>query len=100
MCFNPSPVRRVPSPNRYIAVAKFCFCKNNKRLIDCWLVSADAWVHAPCAIQQQATVMVLLDASAIARNVGRDLVFAASRRAACSHSDLGCANYGAEALPV
>jgi hypothetical protein len=27
-------VRRVPSPNRYIAVAKFCFCKNNKRLID------------------------------------------------------------------
>jgi len=34
MCFNPSPVRRVPSPNRYIAVAKFCFCKNNKRLID------------------------------------------------------------------
>jgi len=55
-------------------------------------------LHAPCAIQQQATVMVLLDASAIARNVGRDLVFAASRRAACSHSDLGCANYGAEAL--
>ena len=45
-------------------------------------------LHAPCAIQQQATVMVLLDASAIARNVGRDLVFAASRRAACSHSDL------------
>ena len=28
--------------------------------------------------------MVLLDASAIARNVGRDLVFAASRRAACT----------------
>jgi hypothetical protein len=56
-------------------------------------------LHAPCAIQQQATVMVLLEASAIARNVGRDLVFAASRRAACSHSDLGCANYGAEALP-
>jgi hypothetical protein len=59
-----------------------------------------AALHAPCVIQQQATVMVLLDASAIARNVGRDLVFAASRRAACSHSDLGCANYGAEALPV
>jgi len=56
--------------------------------------------HAPCAIQQQDTVMVLLDASAIARNVGRDLVFAANRRAACSHSDLGCANYGAEALPA
>jgi hypothetical protein len=34
MCFNPSPVRRVPSPNRYIAVARFCFCKNNKRTID------------------------------------------------------------------
>ena len=57
-------------------------------------------LHAPCAIQQQATVMVLLDASVIARNVGRDLVFAASRRAACSHSDLSCANYGAEALPA
>jgi hypothetical protein len=32
---------------------------------------------------QPATVMSLLDASAIARNVGRDQVFAASRRAAC-----------------
>jgi hypothetical protein len=31
MCFNPCPERRVPSPNRYIADAKFCFCKNNKR---------------------------------------------------------------------
>ena len=34
MCFNPSPERRVPSPNRYMAFAKFCFCKNNKRTID------------------------------------------------------------------
>jgi hypothetical protein len=34
-----------------------------------------------------ARAMVLLDASAIARNVGRDLVFPASRRSACSHSD-------------
>jgi len=34
MCFNPSLVRRVPSPNRYMAVARFCFCKNNKRTID------------------------------------------------------------------
>ena len=35
MCFffNPSPVRRVPIPNRYTAKAKFCFCKNNKRTI-------------------------------------------------------------------
>jgi hypothetical protein len=33
MCFNPGPERRVPSPNRYIAVASFCFCKNNKRSI-------------------------------------------------------------------
>ena len=24
----------VPSPNRYMAFAKFCFCKNNKRTID------------------------------------------------------------------
>ena len=31
MCFNPSPERRVPSPNRYMAFARFCFCKNNKR---------------------------------------------------------------------
>jgi len=33
MCFNSSPERRVPSPNRYMAVASFCFCKNNKRSI-------------------------------------------------------------------
>ena len=33
MCFNPSPERRVPSPNRYMAFARFCFCKNNKRKI-------------------------------------------------------------------
>jgi hypothetical protein len=33
MCFNPGPKRRVPSPNRYIAVANFCSCKNNKRLM-------------------------------------------------------------------
>jgi hypothetical protein len=33
MCFNPSPERRVPSPNRYMAVASFCFCKNNERTI-------------------------------------------------------------------
>ena len=31
--FNPGPERRVPSPNRYIADAKFCFCKNTKRII-------------------------------------------------------------------
>ena len=38
MCFffNPSPVRRVPIPNRYTAKAKFCFCKNNKRMIIIW----------------------------------------------------------------
>ena len=33
MCFNPSPERRVPSPNRYMAFVRFCFCKNNKRTI-------------------------------------------------------------------
>ena len=33
MCFNPSPERRVQSPNRYMAFARFCFCKNNKRTI-------------------------------------------------------------------
>jgi hypothetical protein len=33
MCFNPGPERRVPSPNRYIADTKFCFYKNNKRII-------------------------------------------------------------------
>ena len=26
--------RRVPSPNRYMAFARFCFCKNNKRTIN------------------------------------------------------------------
>jgi len=26
-------LRRVPSPNRYMAFARFCFCKNNKRMI-------------------------------------------------------------------
>ena len=36
-----------------------------------------------------ARVMLLLDASTIARTVGRHLVFAASRRAVCSHSYLG-----------
>jgi hypothetical protein len=40
-------------------------------------------------VHHLARAMVLLDASAIARNVGRHLVFPASRRAACSHSDLG-----------
>ena len=38
---------------------------------------------------QAAAVMVLLDASAIARNFGSDLIFASSRCAARSHSDLG-----------
>ena len=33
MCFNSSLERRVPSLNRYMAVASFCFCKNNKRTI-------------------------------------------------------------------
>jgi|LauGreDrversion2_3_1035106.scaffolds.fasta_scaffold351776_1 hypothetical protein len=34
MCFfNPGPERRVPSPNRYIADAKLCLCKNNKRMM-------------------------------------------------------------------
>ena len=36
-----------------------------------------------------ARVMLLLDASTIAKNVGRRLLFAGSRRAARSHSDLG-----------
>jgi len=31
--FNPSPVRRVPIPNKYTSKAKLCFCKNNKRMI-------------------------------------------------------------------
>jgi hypothetical protein len=52
MCFNPGPERRVPSPNRYIADAKFCFCKNNKRIIIIsrvvvgseWIENAFVWV--------------------------------------------------------
>ena len=48
-----------------------------------------------------ACVMLLLDASTIARNVGRHLVFAASRSAEHSHSDLvGCADGIADALPA
>ncbi len=48
-----------------------------------------------------ARVMLLLDVSTIARNVGRHLVFAASRRAEHSHSDLGdCAEGVADALPA
>ena len=49
MCFNPSPVRRVPSPNRYMAVARFCFCKNNKRTIDRRRMKADGATDL-CAI--------------------------------------------------
>jgi hypothetical protein len=33
MCYNPGPEGRVPSPNRYTADAKFCFWKNNKRMM-------------------------------------------------------------------
>jgi hypothetical protein len=44
MCFNPCPERRVPSPNRYIADAKFCFCKNNKRIIIKWSAKSRGWV--------------------------------------------------------
>ena len=55
------------------------------------LRSASMAVHLTAA--DLARVMLLLDASTIARNVGRHLVFAASRRAVCSHSDLGgCAD--------
>jgi hypothetical protein len=45
--------------------------------------------------------MVLLGASAIARNVGSDLVFTANRGDTCSHSYLGISpNCDADALPV
>ena len=55
------------------------------------LQSALMAVHLTAA--DLARVMLLLDASTIAKNVGRHLVFAASRRAVCSHSDLGgCAD--------
>ena len=63
MCFNPSPERRVPSPNRYMAFARFCFCKNNKRMIIRSTVPAMSMMrrdmpYAPrrfslCAIVQQ-----------------------------------------------
>ena len=54
MCFNPSPVRRVPSPNRYIAIAKFCFCKNNKRLIE--LTEAAETERARLLAEREAVV--------------------------------------------
>ena len=45
-----------------------------------------------------ARVMLLLDVSTIARNVGHDLIFATS---CCTHSDLGgCADSDADALPA
>ena len=51
----------------------------------------------PTTAADLARVMLLLDASTIANNVGRRLLFAGSRRAARSHSDLGgCAT----ALPA
>jgi hypothetical protein len=40
-----SLVRRVPSPNRYMAVARFCFCKNNKRTIDRGKTQPDTHMH-------------------------------------------------------
>ena len=47
----------------------------------------------PEPLRVTGPLLSLLDASTIARNVGRHLVFAASRRAVCSHSDLGgCAD--------
>ncbi len=55
------------------------------------LRSGSMAVHLTAA--DLARVMLLLDASTIARNVGCHLVFAESRRAVCSHSDLGgCAD--------
>jgi hypothetical protein len=50
------------------------------------LRSASMAVHLTAA--DLARVMLLLDASTIAKNVGRHLVFAASRHDVCSHSDL------------
>jgi hypothetical protein len=47
MCFNPSPVRRVPSPNRYMGVDRFCFCKNNKRTIDRWCGTGHEFSSCP-----------------------------------------------------
>jgi len=47
------------------------------------------------------SVLLLLDVSMIARNVGSNLVFAASSRAASSHSDLGvCINTDTDNLPT
>ena len=48
-----------------------------------------------------ARVMLLLDASTIARNVGLHLLFTSSRHAEHSHSDLGgCADGVADTLPA
>ena len=52
MCFNPSPVRRVPSPNRYMAVARFCFCKNNKRTIIICGVGWTVWGQIFCQLSE------------------------------------------------
>jgi hypothetical protein len=62
---------------------------------------ADA-LHELCAIHTVSSFDgAALDASEMARNVCRDLVFEASSHDACSHSDLGgCADGTAEALPA
>ena len=67
MCFNPSPVRRVPSPNRYMAVAKFCFCKNNKRLIDC---TCAACAHSAAGHDLDAELMQLENTCYAAKQCG------------------------------
>jgi len=62
MCFNPVPERRVPSPNRYIAVASFCFCQNNKRLIII-AVPGPCIVapHWPCIVAPYVRVVAFAD---------------------------------------
>jgi len=59
-------------------------------------------LHALCAIHTVSSFDgAALDASVMARNVYRDLVFEASSHTVCSHSDLGGCAYGtAEALPA
>jgi hypothetical protein len=57
---DPSPVRRVPIPNRYTAKAKLCFCKNNKRRIitptlETCPVGSEAGMH-----QSQIVLLIFL----------------------------------------
>jgi hypothetical protein len=79
MCFNPGPERRVPSRNRYIADAKFCFCKNNKRII----------ITTKITTAEEADISSE-DSSSRLGNVGCDWTWTLRARRRCHEERLAC----------